>query len=95
MTGVFVTLLSQNGFESTTGGYIYQVVSGEFPFTATFQKKNRAEKFPFVATNDWIVSAVWWSVKYFFLNSPKFWQSSTEKGEAGNSKALCFTSKHN
>ena len=41
-----------------TGGYIYQVVS--------FQKKNRPEKCPFAATNDWTVSAVQWSVKYFF-----------------------------
>ena len=37
------------------------MVSGEFPFAATFsekKKKNGPEKFPFVATNDWNLSAV-------------------------------------
>ena len=34
-----------------TGGYINQVVSGEFHFAATFPEKNRPEKFPFIATN--------------------------------------------
>ena len=63
------------------------------PWLRVFQKKNRPEKFQFVATNDRILSAVRWSVKYFFTNSLIFWKSSTEKGETGNFKALCFKSK--
>ena len=43
-----------------------KLVSEEFPFAATSSEKNRPERFPFMATTDWIVLAVWWSVKYIF-----------------------------
>ena len=69
-------------------------------------KNNRTEKFPFIATYNWIVLAVWWSVKYYFApNSPifqkKMWRRSRlKKGNCkrkkkDNYKALCFSSKHN
>ena len=46
--------------------------------------------------NDWIALVVRWSVSNFFApNSPMFRKGSTEEREIGNSKVLCFTSKHN
>ena len=60
------------------------------------QIKNRSEKFPFIAANNWILLAVWWSTKHFFVpNSPIHRISLAEEGESGNLKALCFTSKCN
>ena len=41
-----------------TGGSIYQVASEEFPFAATCSEKNRPQKFPFIAINNWILLAV-------------------------------------
>ena len=35
-----------------TGGYIYQVVPGVFPFAVACSEKERPEKFPFIATNN-------------------------------------------
>ena len=59
-----------------TGSYIFQVVSEDFPLLQLVQKNNRPEKFLFVATNDWFVLAVSWSVNYFSApNSPLFWKS--------------------
>ena len=43
------------------------------------QKKNRPEKFPFTATNNLIVFAVRWSVKYFLLQTPRY--CGKENGE--------------
>ena len=40
------------------GGYIYQVVSGEFFLVGLVQKKNRPEKCPFIAANNCIVLAI-------------------------------------
>ena len=60
-----------------------------------FQKKNRPEKFPYIATNDWIVLAVSRSAEYFFAsNSPLFRKSDGEKKNRSNYKAFCFLSKH-
>ena len=45
------------------------------------QKKNRPEKCTFIATNNWIVLAVWWSVKYFYApNSLIFRKNAAEGG---------------
>ena len=35
-----------------TGGYMYQLASWKFLFTATCSKMNRPEKFPFIATTN-------------------------------------------
>ena len=60
------------------------------------QKKNRPEKFPFIATNKWIVSDVQRSVKSFSApNSPLFRKSAGEKKKISNSKTSCFSSKRN
>ena len=68
-------------------------------------QKNRLEKFPFIPTNDWIVVAVCWSVKFLFSPNSSVFQNydncgkSDDKGEEGgegekvNHKALCFSSK--
>lgn len=45
----FLSIVSISGIWKWTSGYIYQVVSGEFPFAATLSEKNRPEKFPFLA----------------------------------------------
>ena len=75
-------------------GYIFSVVSGEFPFTATCSEKKRPEKFPFKVTNNWIVLAVRQSLNYFFaLNSLIFRKSLAEQKETGNFNTFCFTSK--
>ena len=76
-----------------TGGYINQVVSGEFHFAATFPEKNRPEKFPFIATNSWIILAVRWSVKYFFApNSPELLKKKRtgEQRKPVNAKRFAF-----
>ena len=63
-----------------TDSYIYQVVSGEFHFAAACSEKNIPETFPLLATNNWIVLAVQWYVKYFFaLNSLIIWKSRGEE----------------
>ena len=35
-----------------SGGSIYRVVSGEFPFNARYSEKNRPESLSFIATNN-------------------------------------------
>ena len=56
-----------------TGAYIYPVALISYP-----------EKFPFKLTNNWIVLAVRWSVKYFFVpNSSMFQKNCEEKEEDG------------
>ena len=46
---------------------------------------NIPEKPPFIATNNWIVLAVQWSVKYFFTkNSPIFWKSHVKEVDGEN-----------
>ena len=72
--------------------HISSSVLGIPPSLEIVQKKNRAENFTFIGTNNWIVLAVQWSVKYIFAsNSPISWKSCAEERE--NSKALCFASK--
>ena len=44
-----------------------------------FRKKNRPEKFPFIATNNWIVLAVPMSVKYFFAPNSSYSKRVVEK----------------
>ena len=74
-----------------TGGYICQLVSGELRFNATCSEKERLEKIPFIATNNWIVLAVWWSVNYVFAqNSLIFWKSLAKERESGISKVFIF-----
>ena len=43
------------------------------------QKKNRPKKFPFIATNNWIVSAAGRSVKYFFAPNSSHYRKAVEK----------------
>ena len=76
-----------------TGGYIYQVVGGEF--AGACLEKNRPEKFPFIATNNWIVLAVPWSVKHFCTPISPIFPKNYGEGENGSSKALCFLSRRN
>ena len=57
------------------------------------QKKNKSEKFPFIATDNLIVLVVWWSVKFFFVpNSPIFGKSREDEGEdwKKTADAKCF-----
>ena len=68
--------------------------STEFSSLQLFEKENRPEKFPFIATNKWIFLAACWSVNNFYFGFPIFRESGEEEGQNGNSKALCFTSKH-
>ena len=70
---------------------------GNSPSRRLIQKSNRPEKWPFIATNNWIVLAARWSVKYFFApNSPLFQKKSGEKKKKkDNYKVFCFSSKHN
>ena len=51
------------------------------------QKNKRLQKFPFIATNNWIVWAAQWSVKYFFCSEfpdipEKFWRRRRSKRSA-------------
>ena len=70
---------------------------GNSPFCYLFKRRiGKSEKVPFIATNNWIILAVRWSVKYIFaLSSSIFEKSCTgEEGEKGNgNKALCFSIK--
>ena len=60
------------------------------------QKKNRPEKFPFIASSILIVLAVRWPVKYFSApNFLIFWKSVAEEGQNGISKSIRFTRKRN
>ena len=57
------------------------------------QKKSRPEKFPFIATNNWTVMAVWWSVKHFFFRIPQYSGKVVEKGKmekTGKCKRVAF-----
>ena len=44
-----------------------------------FKKKNRPEKFPFIATNNWIVLAARRSVNYFLLQIPEYFGNVRQK----------------
>ena len=65
------------------------------PLWALVHKTNRTEKYPFIATNNWIVFAVRRSVNYCFPpNSPLFRTIGGEKKKkSGNCEAFCFWSK--
>ena len=60
-----------------------------------FRKRiDQPEKCTFIATNNWIVSAIWLSVKYFFASDfPLFRKSGGEKKKKGNYKGFCFSNK--
>ena len=62
-----------------------------------FRKRIDQKKFPFIATNNLIVLAAQWSVKYFFApNSPIFRKRGGEKKKKRDDyEALCFSSKSN
>ena len=63
--------------------WLHLSISQKVHFAATYAEKNTPEKIPFIATNNWIVLAVWWSVKYFYAsNSLIFQKSCVEKEEA-------------
>ena len=56
-------------------------------------QKNRQKKFPFIATNNWIVWAVWWSAKYSFCSefpdiTEKWWRRRWRK--PANAKRFAF-----
>ena len=70
---------------------LWGISLGNFPSLAYVQKKNRPEKFSFIATNNGIVSTVQWSLKYLFApNSPLFQKGSVEEKDTTVSKALYF-----
>ena len=55
-----------------------------------FRKTKEQKKLPFIATSNWIVLAVQWSVKYFFApNSPLFREGGGEKKRA-NYEPIAF-----
>ena len=55
-------------------------VSEEDPLRANYSEKEWTRKIcPFIVTNNWLVSAVRWSVKYLLApNSALFWKSGGE-----------------
>ena len=60
------------------------------------RKRINQKKFSFIATNNLIVLAFQWSVKYFFApNSPLFQKSGGEKKnkKGGSYEAFCFSSQ--
>ena len=71
-----------------TGGYIYQLVSWEFPFTANYSKNSRPEKFPFKATTNWTLVSSWWSVKYFFAPNSRFSRKVLTREESNVARQL-------
>ena len=73
-----------------------KLASGEFPFTETYSEKELTRKCPFIATNNWIILANWWSVKYFFApNSSLFRKNGGGKKKKGNYEAFVFSNKRN
>ena len=66
-----------------------------------FRKIIDQKKFPFIATNKWIVLAVQWSVNYLFATNPPFEFPVIQKsgGEReknrSNDEAFWFSSKRN
>ena len=63
------------------------------PAAFLVQKRNRPQKCPFIATNNWILLAAWWSVKYFFLQIPRYSGKVLEKKrwwKQTNAKCLTF-----
>ena len=45
--------------------------------------------FPFIATNNWIILAVWWSAKYLFVSNPQIPEScGEEKEEEGKQEVV-------
>ena len=79
-----------------TAGCIYQLITGEFPLAASFQKKIDQENFLLKATTNWAVIAVRWSAKYFLLQIPQYFGKVSRREENKqqvNWKALCFKGK--
>ena len=60
----------------------------EFPFAATCSEKEQTEKFPFIATNNWVALAVRWSVKYFFAPNFPLIQKSGGDAEDGENRQI-------
>ena len=58
-----------------------------------FRRRIDQKKLPVIATNNWIVLAVWWSVKYSFAPNSSTFRKNCLEGKNCNFKALCFTSK--
>ena len=57
------------------------------PLRSDLWKRIDPKYFLFIGTNNWIVLAVRWIVKYFFAsNSPIFWIRLAEKREEGQEK---------
>ena len=75
--GLFV-LISSCHFRQVFAHYLmsiwcYANKQVAIPFlVGLVQKKNKHEKFPSLATNNWIVLAVRWSVKYFFAQNSQY-----------------------
>ena len=62
--------------------FIYQVASGEFPFTALCLQKEDLKNFLFIVTNNFIVLTVQWFVKYFFCSEfPNILDTASKKRE--------------
>ena len=61
-----------------------------------FQKRID-QKFPFIATNNWIVLVVQLSVKYFLLRLPRYFGKVVEKRRRRGTitKLSCSSGKHN
>ena len=51
----------------------------EFPSLRLVQKKNRPEKYPFIATISWTVLAVWWSWNIFLIRIPCYSRKVVEE----------------
>ena len=61
-------------FDRFRQGFVHYLI------TATCSEKNTPEKFPFIATNNWILLTVRWSVKYFVLWILQYsWKVATKK----------------
>ena len=87
-----------NGMEINKRLYLLKSL-WEIPLCShLFRKRIDQKKFPFIATNNLIVLAAQWSVKYFFApNSPIFRKRGGEKKKKKRDdyEALCFSSKSN
>ena len=68
---------------------------GNSPSLQVVQKKNRPEKFPFIATNSWIVLAVRWSGKHFFAPNSLISQKShgEEDGKTWHMQSILLFKK--
>ena len=86
-----------NGMEINKRLYLLKSL-WEIPLCShLFRKRIDQKKFPFIATNNLIVLAAQWSVKYFFApNSPIFRKRGGEKKKKRDDyEASCFSSKSN